>query len=48
MYQVSLKIFWGFFLYLHFQSKKALMKSDTFDFKSLPTIPATTILPPLS
>ena len=36
-------------IYPHFQNKKYfLMKPDTFDFKSLPTFPVTTIPPPLS
>ena len=34
-------------IYFHVQ-KKSLMKPNTFDFKSLPTFPATTIPHPLS
>ena len=34
-------------IYLYFQNNKSLIKADTFDFKSLPTFPTTTIPPPL-
>ena len=35
-------------IYLHFHSPRNLMKPDPFDFKSLPTFPATTIPSPTS
>ena len=35
-------------IYLHFQNKKYLMKSGTFDSKSFTTFPSTTIHPQLS
>ena len=35
-------------IYLHFQTKKSLIKPDRFDFKSLPNFPATMTPPPLS
>ena len=35
-------------IYLHYQTKDFLMKPDTLGFKSLPTIPASTLPSPLS